>query len=46
VLILVGDDWAEENHDVEVQDERGRVLGKAKLPEGIVGDRPAARVGR
>jgi transposase len=37
VLILVGDDWAEEHHDVEVQDERGRVLGKAKLPEGIVG---------
>ena len=37
MLILVGDDWAEEHHDVEVQDERGRVLGKAKLPEGIVG---------
>jgi transposase len=37
VLLLVGDYWAEEHHDVEVQDERGRVLGKAKLPEGIVG---------
>jgi transposase len=37
VLLLVGDDWAEEHHDVEVQDEHGRVLGKAKLPEGIVG---------
>jgi transposase len=37
VLLLVGDDWAEEHHDVEVQDERGRVLGKAKLPEGITG---------
>jgi transposase len=37
VLLLVGDDWAEEHHDVEVQDERGRVLSKAKLPEGIVG---------
>jgi transposase len=37
VLLLVGDDWAEEHHDVEVQDEHGRVLGKAKLPEGIAG---------
>ena len=37
VLLMVGDDWAENHHDVEVQDERGRVLGKAKLPEGIVG---------
>jgi transposase len=37
VLLLVGDDWSEEHHDVEVQDERGRVLGKAKLPEGIAG---------
>jgi len=37
VLLLVGDDWAEEHHDVEVQDERGQVLGKAKLPEGVTG---------
>jgi transposase len=37
VLLLVGDDWAQDHHDVEVQDERGRVLGKAKLPEGIAG---------
>jgi transposase len=37
MLLLVGDDWAEEHHDVEVQDEQGRVLGKAKLPEGIAG---------
>ena len=37
MLLLVGDDWAEEHHDVEVQDERGRVLGKAKLPEGVTG---------
>jgi transposase len=36
-LLFVGDDWAEEHHDVEVQDERGRRLGKARLPEGISG---------
>jgi transposase len=36
-LLFVGDDWAEEHHDVEVQDETGRVLGRAKLPEGVTG---------
>src|SRR4051794_41420681 len=36
-LLFVGDDWAEEHHDVEVQDEAGRRLGKAKLADGIVG---------
>jgi transposase len=36
-LLFVGDDWAEEHHDVEVQDGTGRCLGKAKLPEGIAG---------
>jgi transposase len=36
-LLLVGDDWAEDHHDVEVQDETGRRLGKARLPEGIAG---------
>jgi len=36
-LLLVGDDWAEDHHDVEVQDETGRRLGKARLPEGVSG---------
>jgi transposase len=36
-LLFVGDDWAEEHHDVELQDPTGRVLGRAKLPEGIAG---------
>jgi transposase len=36
-LLFVGDDWAEEHHDVEVMDESGRALSKAKLPEGIAG---------
>jgi hypothetical protein len=36
-LLLVGDDWAEEHHDVELQDETGRRLGRAKLPEGVAG---------
>ncbi len=37
MLLLVGDDWAEDHHDVELQDETGRRLGKARLPEGIAG---------
>ena len=36
-MLFVGDDWAEEHHDVEVQDEAGRVLGRARLAEGVAG---------
>jgi transposase len=34
---FVGDDWAEAHHDVEVMDPAGRVLAKARLPEGMAG---------
>jgi hypothetical protein len=37
VVLFVGDDWAEDHHDVEVQDGQGRRLGKARLPEGVAG---------
>lgn len=36
-MLFVGDDWAEDHHDVEVQDEQGRVLRRARLPEGLAG---------
>ncbi|MGD9525189.1 IS110 family transposase [Pseudonocardia sp.] len=36
-MLFVGDDWAEDHHDVEIQDGAGRRLGKARLPEGIAG---------
>jgi transposase len=36
-LLFIGDDWAEDHHDVEVQDEAGRVLAVRRLPEGIAG---------
>jgi transposase len=36
-LLFVGDDWAEEHHDVELMDASGRVLVKARLPEGVTG---------
>ena len=35
--LFVGDDWAEDHHDVEVMDEAGKVLAKARLPEGVAG---------
>ena len=46
-MLFVGDDWAEDHHDVEVQNETGRRLAKARLPEGIAGiARLHALVGR
>jgi transposase len=36
-LLFVGDDWAEDHHDVEVIDASGRRLAKARLPEGMAG---------
>jgi transposase len=36
-VLFVGDDWAEDHHDIEVQDETGRRLTRARLPEGVAG---------
>jgi hypothetical protein len=36
-LIWVGDDWAEDHHDVETQGDDGRRLARARLPEGLEG---------
>jgi transposase len=35
--LFVGDDWAEDYHDVELMDATGRRLAKARLPEGVAG---------
>jgi transposase len=35
--LFVGDDWAEDHHDVEVMNSSGRRLAKARLPEGVAG---------
>ena len=35
--LFVGDDWAEDHHDVEVMDAAGKVLAKKRLPEGVAG---------
>jgi transposase len=36
-MIFVGDDWAEDHHDVYVMDESGRRLAARRLPEGLAG---------
>src|SRR3989442_8691812 len=36
-MVFVGHDWAEAHHDVHVEDEQGKRLAKARLPEGIEG---------
>jgi hypothetical protein len=35
--LCVGDDWAQDHHDIEVMDESGKVLTKRRLPEGVAG---------
>src|SRR6201996_895955 len=37
VRLFVGDDWAEDHHDVEVMNEAGKVLARRRLPEGVAG---------
>ena len=36
-MLFIGDDWAEDHHDVELEDEDGRRLARARLPEGLEG---------
>jgi transposase len=36
-MLFVGDDWAEDHHDVELEDAVGRKLARIRLPEGLEG---------
>lgn len=36
-MLFVGDDWSEENHDVELMDASGGTLARARLKEGAAG---------
>lgn len=36
-MLYVGDDWAEDHHDLEIQDEHGNRLAKVRLSEGFEG---------
>ena len=35
-MLFVGDDWAEDHHDIEIVDEDGRRLAQRRLPGGLV----------
>jgi transposase len=36
-MLFVGDDWAEDHHDVEIVDEAGRMLARRRFREGLEG---------
>jgi transposase len=36
-VLFVGNDWAEDHHDVEIVDGQGRRLARRRLPEGLDG---------
>ena len=36
-MLLLGDDWAEAHHDIELEDDQGRLLVRRRLPEGVEG---------
>jgi transposase len=36
-VLFVGDDWAEDHHDVELVDDAGRRLARARLADGLDG---------
>lgn len=38
-MIFIGDDWAEDHHDVYLMDEAGARLASRRLPEGMTGIR-------
>jgi hypothetical protein len=37
LMLFVGDDWAEDHHDVEVVDETGTVLARRRFRRGWSG---------
>jgi transposase len=36
-MLFVGDDWAEDHHDIEIVNDQGRRLAQRRLPEGLDG---------
>jgi transposase len=37
VVLVIGDDWAEAHHDIELEDDAGNLLARQRLPEGLTG---------
>ena len=39
MALFIGDDWAEDHHDVHFMDHEGKKLASRRLPEGLDGIR-------
>ena len=39
-MLFVGDNWAEDHHDIELINDSGRRLARARLPESVQGVSP------
>ncbi|WP_372513171.1 IS110 family transposase [Mycolicibacterium frederiksbergense] len=39
MTLFVGDDWAEDHHDIHLMDTDGTKLASRRLPEGLAGIR-------
>jgi transposase len=38
-MLFVGDDWAEDHHDIHLMDDTGQQIARRRLPEGLAGVR-------
>ena len=45
MTIFVGDDWAEDHHDIHLMDADGTELASRRLPEGLAGHQRVPRAG-
>jgi hypothetical protein len=45
-LIFVGNDWAEDHHDIHVMNADGKKLAARRFPEGVAGVSDVPRVDR
>lgn len=32
-MLFVGDDWAEDHHNIEIVDDQGKILARKRVPE-------------
>ena len=45
-MLFIGDDWAEAHHDIEIEDDAGRLLARQTAAGGPGRDHDVARAGR
>ncbi len=40
-MMFIGDDWAEDHHDIEMESEGGHQVARTRLPEGLSPTQPS-----